>query len=117
MMRRRGTAAAVLPLALALAGCEHSWHWKAADLDRNRLNLGLFRGADTGEELGTWVRNGRVAAVEGTRDRDDRAVVVRYERTVADGWLGPQDEVERVCYRFTPDRDGDDVEFGRTDCP
>ena len=103
-------------LLLALAGCGHSWDWKEADLDRNRLNLGLFRGADTGEELGTWVRNGRVVAAEGTRDGDDLAVVVRYERTVADGWLGPQDSVERVCYRFTPDGPGNEVEFGRTRC-
>lgn len=116
MTRRLGTAAAVLLLALALAGCEHSWDWKEADLDRNRLNLGLFRGADTGEELGTWVRNGLVVAVEGTRDGDDLAVVVRYERTVGDGWLGQQQKIEQSCYRFTPDGPGNDVEFGRTDC-
>lgn len=107
----------VVALLLFLAGCGHSWDWKQADLDRNRLNLGLFRGADTGEKLGTWVRTGDLVAAEGSREGEDLAVVVRYERTVGDSWFGQQQKTEQRCYRFTPDGHGSEVEFGRTDCP
>ncbi|KAA1423384.1 hypothetical protein FE697_007165 [Mumia zhuanghuii] len=106
------TALAVL---LAVAGCGHSWDWKQADLDRNRLNLGLFRGADTGEKLGTWVRQGEVVATAGATGSDEIAVVVRYERQVDEPFGTPT--VETACYRFTPDEDGSNVDFGRTDCP
>ncbi|MFD1826681.1 MULTISPECIES: hypothetical protein [Mumia] len=116
MTQRVRTAAVLVVLLLTLAGCGHSWDWKQADLDRNRLNLGLFRGADTGEKLGTWVRVGEVVATDGTRDGGDLAVVVRYERTVTEGWGGAE-KVERSCFQFIPDADGSTVEFGPTDCP
>jgi hypothetical protein len=112
-------APAALALA-ALAGCDlgHSWHWKSADLDRNRLNLALHRGADSGPDLATWVDNGAVVHASGTTSRGeggDAEVVIRYDNAETD-WAGAQRGVESVCYRFMTG-DGYEVEFWRTDCP
>ncbi|MGH1562770.1 hypothetical protein [Mumia sp. DW29H23] len=115
MTRRLPLAVLVAVATLVLGGCGHSWDWKQADLDRNRLNLGLFRGADTGEKLGSWVRVGEVVDSKGSRSSDDLEVVVRYEREVGEPFGTPG--TERVCYRFTPATDGAEVDFGRTDCP
>ncbi len=120
-MRTRRVARALL-LALSLAGLigacgvHHSWAWKEADLDRNRLNLALSRGADTGPDLAGWVEHGTVEEAVGdvTIGGDNDVVLrVRYEWAHTD-WLGSASE-NRACYEFTSP-DGYDVEFSPTPC-
>lgn len=100
-----------------LTGCGHSWAWKQADLDRNRLDLALFRGARSAPAAAKWIAYGKVvessgAAIQGRRDL---TITVRYERHQSD-WTGATTGVERVCYRFTS-RDGYNVQFREADCP
>jgi len=109
----------VLPLLVALlSGCEvgHSWSWRQADLDRNRFNLAMFRGADTGQELADWAQHGQVVAASGTAEpgRADLQILVRYTRPKT-GWFGSDDGVEEACYQFTS-LDGHNVAFDQTDC-
>lgn len=108
----------LVPLTLCVAtGCSPSWAWKQADLDRNRLNLALFRGAESASAAADWIEYGKVVESSGaaTPGGGDLAITVRYERQETD-WLGGAAGVERVCYRFTS-RDGDNVQFSETDCP
>lgn len=106
----------VVPLTLlAVTGCGPSWAWKEADLDRNKLNLALFHGAESASSVAAWVENGKVVGSSGRATSDgDLAIVVRYEREEMD-W-GTVTGVERVCFRFTTE-DGDSVQFSETDCP
>ena len=110
--------AAVPAVLLSGCGLHHSPGWKRADLDRNRLDLGLYRGADTGEELATWATQGEVVAALGSSERQeggDLQVVVRYRLGSGRSWLGERGE--RVeCWRFTTP-DGYGVEFSRIACP
>lgn len=123
-MRRLVIALTVLaPLGL-LAGmgidtAAHRWSWRQADLDRNRLNLAYYRGAESGERLASWVEHGEVLAASGHSvhtQGGDAAVLVRYERT-DHGWLaGSTPTIEADCYRFTF-VDSHHTSFRRADCP
>jgi hypothetical protein len=96
----------------------HRWSWRDADLDRNRLNLAISRGAESGEKLAGWIEHGEVLSASGFSERSggDAVVVVRYERTETD-WFGvATGEVEADCYRFTF-ADGYETAFRRVDCP
>lgn len=108
----------VLALLLPLAACGGPrWAWKEADLDRNRFDLAVHRGADTASRLGEWATQGTVVEASGSTrgDESDLEVVMRYER-VQTGWLGQPAGVEVACYLFTTD-DGHGVEFDHVSCP
>lgn len=108
----------LLPLLLgALTGCGHSWAWKQADLDRNSLNLALFRGAGSAATAAEWVEHGEVVEASGTTAAGggDLSITVRYERQETD-WTGGVTGVEHVCFRFTSEH-GDNVQFSEMDCP
>jgi hypothetical protein len=110
-------ATSLLLIPLILTGCGHSWAWKQADLDRNSLNLALFRGADSGASAAEWVEHGKVVEASGSTEHGGRdlSIIVRYEREQTD-WSGAVTGVEHVCFRFTS-RHGDNVQFSETDCP
>ncbi len=123
-MRRRTTALIVIvPLvAFVWAGVdhlEHRWSWKDADLDRNRLSLAYYRGAESGARLAEWIDHGEVVSASGaslrTQEGGDAEVVVRYTREVG-GWLaGATTTTEADCYRFTfPEYD---IDVERVTCP
>ncbi len=106
----------VMTLGLSDCGLGHSQSWKTADLDRIRFNLGLSRGADTGDALGAWVSRGEVVESSGSAphgEKGDLRVVVRYEVDTS-YWQGGGKHFE--CYRFTP-ADSVTVEFHLVDCP
>lgn len=106
----------LVPVILcALTGCGPSWAWKQADLDRNRLNLALFRGAETASSAAEWIELGVVVESSGVAAGGDLAITVRYERQQTD-WLGGGADVERVCFRFTSQH-GDNVQFAEKVCP
>ncbi len=124
-MRRPVIVVALVVLAAAVAfvavadRADHRWSWKLADLDRNRLDLALFRGADSGEELAARVEQGEVVAVSGGREPvrgGDTIVVVRYERPRTDWFGGATGDVDADCYRFTF-ADGETSAFDLVDCP
>jgi hypothetical protein len=123
-MRRRTIVLIVLvPLvAFVWAGADHMvhrWSWKHADLDRNRLTLAYYHGAESGERLAEWIEHGDVVTASGvslrTQGGGDAEVVVRYTREVG-GWLaGATTTTETDCYRFTfPEYD---IDFDRVTCP
>ncbi|PJJ55948.1 hypothetical protein CLV56_0151 [Mumia flava] len=119
-MRRILVLLVVLASVLVLGGCGHSWAWRQADLDRNRFDLGLFRGARDASTLSTWTRYGTVVSATGAAehgdDAPDLAIVVRYERTTTDWAFNEKDEV--ACYRFeVTAADLDGVAFAGEDCP
>ncbi|MCW2785871.1 MAG: hypothetical protein JWP74_2388 [Marmoricola sp.] len=106
----------------------HSPGWKQADLDRNSLDLGLFRMREAadgpgllthefeGRDLAGAVRHGTVVKAGGAarlRHGGDLFVLVRYDFGSADEF-GSEPDVE--CWRFTTP-DGYDVGFDRVDCP
>lgn len=110
-------------LALGLLGAagvqalQDRWAWRQADLDRNRLNLAISRGAESAEQLASWVEHGSVEDAAGSVQRargGDGWLRVRYERR-STGWLGQQGDLETVCYLFTS-RDGYRVVFTTTRC-
>ena len=113
MPLRRLALIALLPLLMSCAG--HSAAWKAADLDRNEFNLGLSRGAVTGEVLAEWGSHGEVVEASGDLEGDAGIeITVRYE-TQHGSFMGDV-ETDLTCYRFVAeDRHG--VEFDETDCP
>lgn len=88
------------------------WAWRRADLDGNRIALGHFRGARTGDELAKWVENGEVVATGAT------SVTVRYDRGEPGAWdveLVPRDRL--ICYRFARNDSTGDIPLDRVDCP
>lgn len=120
-MRRIATASVVVLATLAglatlgwlaLDTANDRWAWRRADLDGNRIALAHFRGARTGDELATWVRNGEVVATGAT------SVTVRYDRGEPGAWevdLLPRDRL--ICYRLERDDLTGDVPLDRVDCP
>lgn len=123
-MRRILIALCVLgPLAAVgwsgLDTAAHRWSWRAADLDRNRLDLAYYRGAETGDALAGWVEHGDVVAASGRSAHTqggDAEVLVRYERE-DHGWLaGSTPTIETDCYRFSF-VDRHQTSFRRVDCP
>lgn len=120
-MRRIATASvAVLSVLFGVAAlgwfaldtAHDRWAWRRADLDGNRIALAHFRGARTGDELATWVRNGEVVATGAT------SVTVRYDRGEPGAWeieLVPRDRL--ICYRFERDALTGDIPLDRVDCP
>ena len=111
----------LVPLLLALCGCgplHHSLGWKHADLDRNRFDLGMSRGAHTGAQLATWVSPDEVVARGGTSARGrggDLYVVLDYHSEGSDTGFGSREPSDE-CWRFTTS-DGYDVAFRKVDCP
>jgi hypothetical protein len=96
------------------------WAWRRADLDRNRLNLATYRGAETGEQFAGWVEEGTVVSHTGRSQRaggGDMALMVRYDQGEPPPWSVATPFRDRfICYRFTTD-DGFTVAFGRVGCP
>lgn len=105
-------------MCVVLTGCglHHSTSWKLADLDRNRFNLGLSRGADTGVSLAEWVDHGEVIEASGSAgpgEPGDLRLLVSYE--ISDSsWSGGGTHLE--CYVFTS-TDGDTIAFHQAECP
>lgn len=120
-MRRIAIASVVVLAALAglatlgwfaLDAANDRWAWRRADLDGNRIALAHFRGARTGDELATWVRNGEVVATGAT------SVTVRYDRGEPGAWefhLLPRDRF--ICYRLEREESTGDIPLDRVDCP
>src|SRR4051794_7533229 len=119
----------MVPVLVALGGVavlgvhlvhrvEHRWAWRQADLDRNRLSLGQFRGADTGAELAGWVQHGRVVRAGGVarRTSSQQAELVVAYTTTTGGWGGSAGKRVTVCYRFQVGG-RDVVDFDEVDCP
>jgi hypothetical protein len=109
------TALLLLLLSCAMSCVGHSAAWKAADLDRNEFDLGLYRGAVTAEVLAEWASHGEVVEASGDLEGDAGIeIIVRY-KTQHGGFMGDV-ETDLTCYRFVAeDRHG--VEFDETDCP
>ncbi len=105
---------------LVCSGCsalaQRSWAWKEADLDRNRLDVGLYYGNDTAPELAAWVDHGEVVEATGGPATDDvLRMVVLYEGSRTPPMAGSA-RTERRCYLFTS-ADGYSVSFASTPCP
>lgn len=118
-MRRVLLLGVLLALLAPAFGCsqERGWSWPRADLDRNRLNLAFFRGADSGPELAEWIQNGEVVGTSRPSrgpDVADPVVIVRYEREKPTLLAGATTEIEAECYRFAV---SDETLFERVDCP
>ena len=98
MTSRRAVLLLVLAVLLALGllgaagvqALQDRWAWRQADLDRNRLNLAISRGADSAEQLAGWVEHGSVEDAAGSVLRPGGGngwLRVSYERRTT-GWLG-----------------------------
>ncbi len=123
MTRRTLALLLAVPLVLGLLGLvvvqglQDRWAWRLADLDRNRLNLAMSRGADSDRRLAGWVEHGTVEEATGSVQRGAGGHVslrVRYEQQ-STGRLGQQGGTRTVCYVFVSD-DGYQVGFRSTRC-
>jgi hypothetical protein len=131
-------AALVAALVVGLVGLRvatddrvrHHQGWQRADLDRNALDLALYRMRSAvsgpgmlshdfaGTELARAVREGTVVSAGGTarlQRGGDLYVVVRYRLPTGGGGLQPA-TYRTECWRFTTE-DGYDVKFGHVACP
>jgi hypothetical protein len=113
--------ALLLVVLVSASACQagHSPAWKAADLDRNRFDLGLHRDAHEGKQLAEWVEHGEVVQAQGRSaygGGGDLEIVVAYPRQSGGGGGLFSGEPETTCYRFTSP-DGYLVDFDEVDCP
>ncbi|GAA3526615.1 hypothetical protein AFL01nite_04660 [Aeromicrobium flavum] len=109
----------------ALTGCAPdrlSSEWKVADLDRNWLNLAIYRGVEDATDLAEGMSEPEnVVSAVGTVRRgvpaDDTEepleIVLLYPGAEGSGFAA---DTEDVCYEFTVP-DGYETEFHRVDCP